>query len=95
MTSIRLYLGLIAAGNFAAIAGAYYNNLLLTIGGAAWSVFWLAAEIGVVIHEYRAMARLMILHDKLLIASIKAQGFELEGFATFEEIPEETQRIKS
>ena len=85
MFVVRLYIVLIALGLIGAIAGAYLSNLLLLTGGAAWAVFWLALEIGLIIHQYRGMARLMAVHDKLIIASIKAQGFEVEGVAALEE----------
>lgn len=91
MTSIRLYLFLIALGIIATIVGAFQFNLMLLVSGAGWAVFWLAAEIGLIVHEYRGMARLMAVHDKLLVASIRAQGFELEGMAVLEETePEKT-----
>jgi hypothetical protein len=89
MFIVRLYIVLIALGLIGAVAGAYLTNSLLLTGGAAWAVFWLSLEIGLIIHQYQGMARLMAVHDKLIIASIKAQGFELEGVATLEE--EETK----
>ena len=89
MAIVRLYVVLIALGLLGAVAGAYLGNILLLTGGAAWAVFWLALEIGLIIYEYRGMAQLMAVHDKLLIATIKALGFELEGVATLEE--EETK----
>ncbi len=85
MILVRLYVGLIGLGLIGTVAGVYLGNPLLTAAGAAWAVFWLALEIGLIIHEYRGMARLMAVHDKLIIASIKAQGFELEGVASLEE----------
>ena len=89
MFIVRLYIVLIALGLIGAVAGAYLANFLLLTGGAAWAVFWLSLEIGLIIHQYQGMARLMAVHDKLIIASIKAQGFELEGVAALEE--EETK----
>lgn len=85
MIVVRLYIGLILLGLIGAVAGAYLGNTLLLTGGAAWAVFWFSLEVGLIIHEYRGMARLMAVHDKLIIASIKAQGFELEGVASLEE----------
>jgi hypothetical protein len=85
MIVVRLYIGLILLGLLAAVAGAYLGNTLLLTGGAAWAAFWFALELGLIIHEYQGMARLMAVHDKLLIASIKAQGFELEGVTSLEE----------
>ena len=85
MVTVRLYTVLIALGLLGAVAGAYFRNVLLLTVGAAWAVFWLALEIGLIIHEYRGLAQLMAVHDKLIIAMIKAQGFELEGVAALEE----------
>jgi hypothetical protein len=82
---VRLYIALISLGLIGAVVGAYLGDLLLLTAGAAWAVFWLALEIGLIIHQYRGMARLMAVHDKLIIASIKAQGFELEGVTSLEE----------
>ena len=89
MFIVRLYIVLIGLGLAGAVAGAYLGNPLLLTGGAAWAAFWLALEIGLIIHQYQGMARLMAVHDRLIIASIKAQGFELEGAAALEE--EETK----
>lgn len=85
MVLVRFYIGLILLGLIGAVAGAYLANALLLTGGAAWAVFWLSLEVGLIIHQYRGMARLMAVHDKLIIASIKAQGFELEGVVSLEE----------
>jgi len=89
MAIVRLYVTLIALGILAAIAGAYLGNPLILTAGAGWALFWLALEIGVIIREYQGMARLITFHDKLIIASIKAQGVEIEGVAALEE--EETK----
>ena len=85
MVIVRLYIGLILLGLLGAVAGAYLGNTLLLTGGSAWAAFWLSLEVGLIIHQYQGMARLMVVHDKLIIASIKAQGFELEGVASLEE----------
>jgi hypothetical protein len=85
MFVVRLYIFLILLGLIAAVAGAYLGNTLLLTSGAAWAVFWFSLEVGLIIHEYQGMARLMAVHDKLIVASIKAQGFELEGMASLEE----------
>jgi hypothetical protein len=82
MFIIRLYVSLIGLGLLGAVAGAYLGNPLLLTGGAAWAVFFLSAEIGLILHEYQGMARLMAVHDKLIVASIKAQGFEIEGMTS-------------
>ena len=89
MVTVRLYIVLIALGLLGAVAGAYLGNVLLLTGGASWAIFFLALEIGLIIHQYRGMASLMAVHDKLLIATIKALGFELEGVADLEK--EETK----
>lgn len=85
MTVVRLYIALILLGLLGAIAGVYWHNLLIATIGVSWAIFFLALEIGLIIYEYQGMARLMAVHDKLIIASIKAQGFELEGVASLEE----------
>ena len=85
MSIIRFYVVLIGVGLLAAVTGAYLGNLLLLTAGAAWALFFLALEIGLIINEYQGMARLMAVHDKLIVASIRAQGFEIEGMAALEE----------
>jgi hypothetical protein len=85
MIVVRLYIGLILLGLLGAIAGVYLHNLLIATVGAAWALFFFALEVGLIIYQYQGLARLMAVHDKLIIASIKAQGFELEGVASLEE----------
>ena len=85
MIVVRLYIGLILLGLLGAVAGVYLKDPLIATVGAAWAVFFFALEVGLIIHQYMGLARLMAVHDKLLIASIKAQGFELEGVASLEE----------
>ena len=85
MLTVRLYIFLILLGLLGAIAGVYLKDFLIATVGAAWALFFFALEVGLIIHEYQGMARLMAVHDKLIIASIKAQGFELEGAASLEE----------
>ena len=52
MSIIRFYVVLIGVGLLAAVTGAYLGNLLLLTAGAAWALFFLALEIGLIINEY-------------------------------------------
>ena len=77
--TIRFYTVFIALSVFTAIAGVYFDNRLALVAGAGFAVIFLSLEIGVIIHEYQGMAKLIEIHNNLLVATLKALGFEIEG----------------
>jgi hypothetical protein len=77
--TIRFYIIFISLSVFTAIAGAYFDNRLALVSGAGFAVLFLSLEIGVIIHEYSGMAKLMQIHNNLLVATLKGLGFEIEG----------------
>jgi hypothetical protein len=77
--TIRFYTIFIALSVFTAIAGAYFNNKLALVSGAGFAIIFLSLEIGIIIHQYSGMAKLVEIHNNLLVATLKAMGYEIEG----------------
>lgn len=85
MTTSRIYSTLIALGLIVAIVGVWYARwFVVSLGGGA-ALFFFSCELGVIIHQYQGMARLLEIHNGLIIASLKAQGYAIEGAFPTEE----------
>lgn len=79
MSTSNLYPVLIGLSLIVTNLGAYMEKQPILIAGLSAAMFFLSLQIGVILHQYRGMAKLLDIHNGLIIASLKAQGFEIEG----------------
>jgi hypothetical protein len=73
-----IYSILIGLSVVASIISALFSQWLMVICGAGLVFFFFSLQIGTIYHQYAEMAKLLAIHDKLLIAALKGMGYVFE-----------------
>jgi hypothetical protein len=78
-TPSKLYpiLIFIAAANI--LAGVWVENWRWAVGGFAAALFFLSLQLGTIYHQYTGIINLIQILNGLIVASLRAQGYEMEG----------------
>jgi hypothetical protein len=87
-TPSKIYPTLIflAAANI--VAGVWLENWRWAVSGFAASIFFISLQLGSIYHQYTGIVQLIQILNGLIVASLRAQGYEMEGTPTTEAIAE-------
>lgn len=67
----------LAAANM--VAGAWLENWRWTVSGFAAALFFVSLQLGAIYHQYSGIIHLIQILNGLIVASLRAQGYEMEG----------------
>jgi hypothetical protein len=67
----------VAAANM--VAGTWVENLRWAVGGFAAALFFISLQLGAIYHQYSGIIHLIQILNGLIVASLRAQGYEMEG----------------
>jgi hypothetical protein len=78
-TPSRLYPTLIFFAAAIIVAGVWLENWRLAVSGFSASLFFISLQLGTIYHQYTGIINLIQILNGLIVASLRAQGFEMEG----------------
>jgi hypothetical protein len=84
----NLYSSLIFIAAMNIVAGVWLENWRWAISGFAASLVFLSLQLGSIYHQYTGIVQLIQILNGLIVASLRAQGYEMEGTPTAETIAE-------
>ena len=76
-SSLYSVLIFIAVANL--VAGVWLENWKWAVGGFAAAFFFLSLQLGAIYHQYTGIVQLIQILNGLIVASLRAQGYEMEG----------------